>query len=302
MVGRNRRPRVVEPDFGGPERLEVALPHPIVRGEDPDELARVPVGETQDAPRDHLDPTFIVVVQQGNHTRRRRRKIRGRTRRVAGVKLPGKPRHPIMVAVVLPELDDVVRVDRQAVLDLLPAAVRLRNLLVLVGDDEEAIESESRERGVERGRHVLAFVDHQERMRPGSLLRQLLDDLLDAMPVDLPETLAFRRQSGNGPAGLLFEPLQEPPDPGSALETVAEQLAARPIEEMVEDEEPIVVPLPLVAAGADECEHGLPRPRPADDEMLAFLRQGARRLLILAEVLDPRQLELALRHQPVVST
>ena len=97
----------------------------------------------------------------------------------------------------------------------------------------------------------------------------------------------------------------------------AVQLAARPIEKMIEDEKPVIVPVPLMTPGAEQREHGLAGSGATDDEMLPpfllptsgaacnqalpFLRQRASRFLLLAEVLDAGKLELALGHQPGAS-
>ena len=57
---------------------------------------------------------------------------------------------------------------------------------------------------------------------------------------------------------------------------------------MIEDEEHVAFPVSLVAPCAKQSEHGLTRPRAADDEMLSFRRQGESRILLLAEFMDTR--------------
>ena len=44
----------------------------------------------------------------------------------------------------------------------------------------------------------------------------------------------------------------------------------RPVQEMVEDQEPVVVALPVVAAGPDQREHGFSGSRPAHDQVPAL--------------------------------
>ena len=255
----------------------------------------------------------LVGIEQRSGARRPAGQRRRRARRVAGVERRRQSCHLIAIAEVLLKFDHLVRFNGQTVFDVLSAAVCVRDLLVLIGHYEKVLEAEADKAGIELPRHVLALVDDQKgSIRTCRGRGQRVDDFCNAIPVDLSELIGFRcslcnvGSSGanprNGSARDLPKCVQKPPHPRLAVEAVTEELAARPIEEVIEHQEQIVVLLPVVASGANQRKHRLAGPRPADDQVLAFLGQGARRFLFLAEVLDARQLKLALGHQPGACT
>ena len=171
----------------------------------------------------------------------------------------------------------------------------IRDLLILIGRHVEPFEAQLDQRPIELLRHVLAFVDHQERRVSDRVLT--FHEIPDAAPVDGPVlVLRIRILSRQGLADELSELRTEPPLPSVTRQCVASELAARTVEQMVVDQENMRVTIPGVAQDPDQRQHRLPGPRAADDQMLAVLGQGQSRFLLLAQVLDARQLEPALRH------
>ena len=102
--------------------------------------------KAHDSVRNLVQLALVVAVEKRNGSAINRRDFRGRTRRIAGVELSRQPRHVMTIAMVPLEFDHCVRIDSQTVLDFPPTAVLLGDLLVLVGDNKEAVESELHKR------------------------------------------------------------------------------------------------------------------------------------------------------------
>ena len=101
---------------------------------------------------------------------------------------------------------------------------------------------------------------------------------------------------GSRHAGNRFESVDEPCLPRGARQFTTEQLGTGAVQQVIEDEEDVLVLLALMAACPDQRDDGLARTGAADDQVLALPRQGAHRLLFLAQVLDAGQFESAFRH------
>ena len=198
---------------------------------------------------------------------------------------------------VVLQLDDVPGVDGELRLDVPAAAVVVANPLVLIGGHEEPFEPEGDESPVELRRHVLALVDDERVAVRGSAGRgSIRDDSPHAIPVDRTKAVGPGRFPRQGFSGALLEPVTEPPPPRGArqfagAQLVPKQLFAGAVQQTVEDQEDVGVPLVSVAAGAEQRHHGLAGAGTPDDQVLPLRRQGAHRLLLLAQLVDARQLE-----------
>ena len=127
---------------------------------------------------------------------------------------------------------------------------------------------------------------------PVITLRQVLDDLFHPYQSISRYPLSVASSRGRtDPRSPRTSP--ETRQSRSCFEPATGQLAARTVEEVIVDQEQVTLPIPSMAPGAEQSKHGLARPRAADDQVLSFARQGAYILLLLAEILNTRQLELA---------